>query len=455
MTRSWSLARCLLCAAAALPACSPSNQQPDGSSDIVASDAVTDSGSSRDVVADRGPLPYDAGPPPSCAITASARHIADRPGGDRVADPAQLVRAGDGYFVAARFVQDGVDGGADGGADGGGTTVAVDRAIVLPLGADGTPAASITLRDGAMERTSMTAPRLHTTSAGTLALFQEVRGNASSPDFLLRLHSAVLSDAGAISNARVARERVALPDSTVMAAGVFATAARVENISDGGVVAASPISMLLDAQGMDARPIDVLLTALWPAELFETRMRTRDDGGAMLVYRRGTNLSFIPFDARGVPEPTGTFDVNGPVIPVLDDAVAVGDAVIAAWSRNVAGTTEVRVVVAGFDHAVRLDQEIERFSGEGPTTVSVVPAYGGAALVWKRGVDANARVRVAVVSPDAIVRVAATDLVPMAPNLEGRLAVVADGRAITFVARDGTRPASWGYTFGRACIPSP
>lgn len=404
-------------------------------------------------------MPYDAGPPPACTITASARHIVDRPGGDRVADPAQLVRAGEGYFVAARYVQDAVDASADAGADasteGGAPTTAADRSIVLPLAADGTPAAAVTLRDGTTDRTSMTAPRLHSTSAGTLALFQEVRGNASSPDFLLRLHSAVLSNAGVISSARVARERVALPDSTVMAAGVFATAARVENISDGGVVAASPISILLDAQGMDARATDVLLTALWPAELFETRMRTREDGGAMLVYRRGTNLSFIPFDARGVPEPTGTFDVNGPIVPVLDDAVVVGDAVIAAWSRNVSGTTEVHVVVAGFDHGVRLDQEIERFSGEGPTAVSVVPAYGGAALVWKRGVDANARVRVAVVSPDATVRVPATDLVAMAPNVEGRLAVVADGRAITFVARDGTRPASWGYTFGRACIPSP
>ncbi len=331
--------------------------------------------------------------------------------------------------------------------------VLADRAIVLPLGADGTPRAPVTLRDGVMDGTALTAPRLHRTSTGALALFQEVRGSASAANFLLRLHASALGNDGAVSSTRVARERVALPDSTVMAAGIFGTASRVEAVGDGGIVAASPISLLLDPQGMDVRPADVLLTNVWPTELFETRMRARPDGGAMLVYRRAMQLAFIPFDARGVPEPTGTFDVNNSNVPTLDDAAVAGDAVIAAWSRNIAGTTEVHVVVAGFDHTVRLDQEIERYSGEGPTVVSVVPAYGGAAIVWKRGVDANARVRIAVVAPDATVRVPATDLVT-APNIEGRLAVAIDGRAVSFVARDGTRADRWGYTFGRACLPA-
>ncbi len=417
-----------------------------------------DTGTHADVAIDRGPTPYDAGPPPSCAVMASARHIVDRPGGDRLADPAQLLATSDGYLVAARYVEEraaSADGGVDASADGAvapSVTVA-DRSIVLPLAADGAPRPAVVLRDGATDATSLTAPRLHRTMTGALALFQEVRGSASAPNFLLRLHASALGNDGAVASTRVARERVALPDSTAMAAGIFGTAARVEAVGDGGIVAASPISLLFDSQGMDARATDVLLTSSWPVELFDTRMRTRPDGGAMLVYRRAAQLAFIPFDARGVPEAAGTFDVNGPVVPVLDDAAVVGDGVVAAWSRNVAGTTEVHVVVAGFDHRARLDLEIERYSGEGPTTVTVVPAYGGAALLWRRGVDAAARVRVAVVAPDGTVRVPARDLVS-APNIEGRLAVESDGASLSFVARDGVRSDRWGYTFGRACVPT-
>jgi hypothetical protein len=456
--RYWSL--CLACSLLASFACSQPNPSGDAHADASATDAVMDTGVRTDVVADRAPTPFDAGPAPSCTVTASVRHIVDRPGGDLLADPAQLLATSDGFLVAARYVQQRVGADSDAGAEdashGGGTipvTVLADRSIVLPLDADGTPRAPVTLRDGVMEGTAMSAPRLHRTMNGVLALFQEVRGNASAPNFLLRLHAALLANDGSIMSSRVVRERVALPDSTVITAGVFGTTSRVESVTDGGIVAATPISLLLDAQGMDVRPLDVVLTNIWPNELRESRMRARPDGGAMLVYRNGSRLAFIPFDARGVPEPTGSFDVVGPEIPVLDDATVVGDGVIAGWSRNIAGTTEVHVVVAGFDHGVRLDRELDRFTGEGPTTVSVVPAYGGAALVWRRGVDANARVRIAIVAPDGTVRVPARDLV-MAPNIEGRLQVESDGATLTFVVRDGTRPDRWGYTFGRACVPT-
>jgi hypothetical protein len=61
-------------------------------------------------------------------------------------------------------------------------------------------------------------------------------------------------------------------------------------------------------------------------------------------------------------------------------------------------------------------------------------------------------VRVAVVAPDGTIRVTPTDLVS-APNVTGRLAAVAQGRRVSFVAQDGTAPA-WGYTFGQACLPA-
>jgi hypothetical protein len=405
--------------------------------------------------------PFDAGPLPACEETASAWRVVDRPGGDRLSDPAQMLAVDNGFLVSARYIEERFESAGDGGAgdaspDGAivPVTVLADRAIVIPLAEDGTARPAVTLLDGASAGTTLSPPRLHRTLAGALALFQEIRGNASSPDFMLRLHGAVIGNDGVAGPARVLRERVSQPDSTAIAAGIFGTASRIESVGDGGIVAATPISFLLDAQGGNVRPADNLLTSAWPLEIFEQRMRTRPDNGAVLVYRGRGTLSFIPFNGQGVPEATGTYDVLGTTIPTLDDAAAVGDAVIAAWSRNIAGTTEVHVIVAGLDHRLRLDRELERFSGEGPTVVTVVPAYGGAALLWRRGVDGNARVRVAVVAPDATVRVAPTDLVA-APNLEGRIAAVADGRRLSFVARDGIRADRWGFTFGRACLPSP
>jgi hypothetical protein len=414
-----------------------------------------------DGAVDVAPPPYDAGPAPSCEGAASARRIVDRPGGDRIADPGELLSVGDGYLLGAKYVEERLgdpDGGVgDASLEAGAVihpTVISDRSIVIPLAADGAARPAVTLYDGAGEGAATSAPRLHRTSAGALALFQEVRNNASAPNFLLRTRAAVLGADGAVRSMRIARERVSLPDSTVVAQGIFGVAARIESIGDGGIVAASPISLLLDQQGMDARPADTLLTSVFPTEALEPRMRPRADGGALLLFRHEGRLGFIPFDGRGVAEPARSYEVVGATIPTLDDAAVVSDGVVAAWSRTLAGgMTEVHVVVASRNYELRLDREIERYAGEGPTSVTVIPAYGGAALLWKRGVDAMARVRVAVVAPDGTIRVAPTDLIPV-PGAEGRLSAVADGRRITFVVRDGTRADRWGYTFGRACIPA-
>jgi|LNFM01.1.fsa_nt_gb hypothetical protein len=441
-----------------LSACPGSTNTPD--TGVPVPDVTTVADVLSDAGLDTRPPPYDAGPPPTCTIAAEARHIVDRPGGNRLADPSQLLAVEGGYLVATKYLEErpaSADGGVgDASVDSGMIVpfeIVSDRSIVLPLGADGAPRAPVTLYEGAPMMTTTSPPRLHRTPTGALAILQEIRGSASSTDFLLRLHAAAVANDGTASPARVIRERVALPDTTVMGAGIFGTTSRVESVGDGGLVAASPISILLDLMGQNARPTDVLLTNSWPTEVFEQRMRTRSDNGAVLVYRRGTQMAFIPFDSRGVPEATGTFDVVGANVPTLDDSAALGDGVIGAWSRNIAGTTEVHVVVAGNDHRLRLDQELERFSGEGPTVVSVVAAYGGAALVWRRGVDMRARVRVAIVAPDGTVRVPPMDLVSAA-NIEGRIAVVSEGRQLTFVARDGIRADRWGYTFGRACLPS-
>src|SRR6478609_7229015 len=64
-----------------------------------------------------GPVPiYDAGPAPACSVTAFARHIIDRPGGDQAQAPAGLVRTASGFLVGYHH---GVGGLGDGGTDSG------------------------------------------------------------------------------------------------------------------------------------------------------------------------------------------------------------------------------------------------------------------------------------------------------------------------------------------------
>jgi hypothetical protein len=456
----WELGfRVALCAAG-IAGCSAGSATDAGPVADVGRDAQERSDVEVDAGVDAAPPPYDAGPPPACEGPARVRRVLDRPGGDRVGDPGELLAVGSGFLVPGRYVEervDAVDGGVgDGARDGGAPfarTVLADRAVVIALDREGAPRPAVTLFDGASSGTSAGVPRLHAAGDGVLALAQELRGNASGGDFVLRTRGAVLGADGTLRRAFVARERVSLPESTTVSAGVFGVAFRIDAVADGGLVTASPIGILLDGQGMDARTPDSLLTAVLPSEPRDLRMRARGDGRALLFYTREGQLGFVPFDGRGVPEPTGSFEVRGSTAPTLDDAVSVGDGVIAAWSRTlVGGTTEVRVIVASHGHTLRLNRELERFTGEGGTSVTVVPAYGGAAILWRRGVDAMARIRVSVVSPDGAVRLEPTDLVSV-PAAEGRVSASASGRELSFVVRDGTRADRWGWTFGRACLP--
>ncbi|MDP3275422.1 MAG: hypothetical protein Q8Q09_09530 [Deltaproteobacteria bacterium] len=447
----------------AVAGCSSGPATPDASTDARADTASTpDIVVPTDAPEDRAPIPYDAGPPPSCTVMSSSRRIVDRPGLDHVADPVQLIDTGDGFLVALRAIQmgtstadAGTDASADARADGSvGDSVLSDRSVILPLSQDGTPSAAVTLFDGAPTRSSAYAPQLHRTPTGIIALHEEVRGNASSPEFLLRVHTSIASTRGVVSETRVARNNVSLPDSARIETGVLALGARIESIGDGGLVSAAPISVHLDFSGMNVRAVDTLLTAIYPTEVFDPHTRTTPEGGAIYAYRRLGRLGFIPFTPNGLLEPTGTFDVPGTNVPLLDDVRAVGDGVIAAWSRNnPGGIAEIHVVIASRSHVLRRETELERFTGEGTTAVSVVPVYGGAALLWRRGVDAQARVRIAVVAPDGTIRVPPQDLIAI-PNLEGRVAASAQGRELTIVARDGRTATQWGYSFARVCVPT-
>lgn len=467
ISQSSHLRLAALCLSVAASACGGGNPNGDGAVTDVPNQPTDMGPVPVDVptvdVPERDVQPYDAGPLPGCMTMASMRHVVDRPGGQRVSDPLSILPVNDSFLVTARYVEEvdnSVDGGVGDGAvnDGGrNVTVVSDRSVVIPLGADGTARPAVTLFEGAPTRTSPGQARLHRTPMGVYAMFEEVRGSASSPDFLLRVHSSLIANDGSLVRDMITRERYSLPDSVPINAGILAVGAQIQSIGMGGLVVAAPVAVLLDNMGGNVRPMDNVLTAVWPQDPFDPKLRARYDGGALYFFRREGRLGFVPFGADGRVESPMTYEVAGSNVPVLEDAAQVGDGVIAAWARQIAGgTTEVHVTVAGLDYRLRLEQQLESFSGEGPTQVTVVPAYGGAALLWRRGVDANARVRIAVIAPDGTIRVPPQDLM-MAPNIEGRIAATvvggANGRELAFVVRDGLRAAMWGYSFGRACIP--
>jgi hypothetical protein len=245
----------------------------------------------------------------------------------------------------------------------------------------------------------------------------------------------------------------------VTSGDLLGAAVRIDGVTDAGATVV-PVGMFLAPDGGSLQPGDLTLTGVVPPDLQSAVMRATDDGGAVLFGRtlNPPQFGFVRFYAAGNVDPYGFHPVFGAAVPTVPgptafalDAATVSDAIVAVWSRQVGGRAEVHVVVAGPSGRLRLDQEVESFAGEGATEASAVPAYGGVALLWKRGVDAAARVRVAVVAPEGTVRVPPTDLVA-APDIDGRVVALADGRTVSFVARDGQNRA-WGYTFGRACIP--
>lgn len=425
----------------------PTDAGYDTATDIfVPSDIATDT-------APEAPPPFDAGPEPACTVKPVARHIIDRPGGDRVADPSSLLPVMDGFLVGLRRVDlSSVDGGT---TDGGSLRPSRDSVELLPLDREGLPrSGTVTLYDGVPNGTVTDIPQLFPSPMGAFVVFQESRGNASDPNFLLRLRSTVVNASGVGVSPSVLRERYPRPVMTALASGnLLGVSARIDPIGDSGVVSATPMSMYLSSDGTNLRPQDVNINAFVPLDITDAVLRPAPDGGARMVFRTQGHMGFLRFDATGAIDARGVYEVRGATIPSLDDAAVAGDAVVGVWSRTQpGGRTEVHVVVASDRGQLRLDREIESYTGEGGTVATAVRAYGGVAILWRRGVDTAARVRVAVVQPDGVVRVSPTDLVA-APGVEGRIVAVTEGRKVSFVVRDVQRRV-WGYTFGTACIPA-
>jgi hypothetical protein len=337
-------------------------------------------------------------------------------------------------------------------ADGGRVPVGRDSIDVLALADDGTPRGPATLLyDGAPANATTDNPVLVPSGTGAFLVFQESHGMVGDPGFFVRLRGGVIDAMGMGASPGIFRANYTRPEFTALAnQNLFGFSSRVESNSDAGAVV-TPVSMYVTPTGGMIRANDGDLTNIVPPDAQPFVLTPSDDGGAILVMRTGGQLGLLHFSSQGIADAHGLYTLQGTALPVLDDAASVADGVVAAWSRSNGGTAEVHVLVASDRGALRLDRMLESFMNEGDTVASVVPAYGGAAVLWRRGTGAAARVRFAIVSPDGTVRSEPADLVA-APNVNGRVVAVAHGRRVSFVARDGNAPA-WGYTFGQACLP--
>ncbi len=435
----------LIAATAALAtACSARQASDAGDAIVDASDVML----AQDVAQDIPPPPYDAGPAPACGVTALVRHVADRPGGDRIEPPAGLVRTASGFLAGYHHAD---MGPADGGVGPDAGRPYSDRMEVLSIAEDGTASAPRVVYDGTASGERLLGPVFLAAGSGAYAVFDATRGDPRDPAYDVQLHAGLIAASGVPSTAPVLRARYDVPAMATLASGhLFGVGFAFGAPLDGGILVARPVSISLAADGTELRAGDVDLSVVVPVAFSDPHLCAGDDGDAYYVFREGGRLGFTRFDPSGSPRGRGLFSVAGATLPRVEDAAVAGDGIVAVWSVDALPHASVHAVVVSTDGVLRGQLELDAFDNEGLTVASAVRAYGGVAVLWRRGVGSQARVRVAIVSPDGVLRVPATDLAAT-PGLDGRVVPWASGREIAFIARDGVAPA-WGYVFGRACL---
>lgn len=410
----------------------------DAKADVPAVDlpAVTDAGPP-----DTG-VPYDAGAPPRCDLTAGFGRVLERGPDVRVLEPGALLRRpGGGWTVALR--QSAPRNGGDGGISN------RDTVDLLTLGADGTPARALaTAFTSGAEGTDVATPSAVPLPTGALMVFNETRGFPGGRDFITRVRTAVVGADGATRESRAVLEDHAGPFAATLPDGLpMLVASRVISQGDAGVVA-RPVTFRLTAEGLLANPSGVDITNFLPVDSSSVLFRPHP-GGAAMLYLRDDGLHVTRFEASGVVDPRIRV-TPGLRPPRIDDAALVNDSVVIAWAEALVGMWVVEAAVLGSDGRLLHREELERGTGVVPR-VAVAASYGGAAVLWVRGSADAAALRGAVVQPDGRVRVMARDLMRM-PGAEGRLLAVADGRAVAVVSR--TRPTGDPELgFGRVCLP--
>lgn len=392
---------------------------------------------------DRGP-PYDAGPPPACAVSAFTWHVLDASGGVDTLEPAGLARVPGGYLVVARQ-------GASRVAPPDGSLVrrdTVDVAAVSELGF--LRAGWSTVYDSTAAATDLSLPAVAALADGAMVLFRESRGAQGAEEFTSRLRGASLGASGAARGVDVYLPdrgdafAAPLPDGTVLA-----LSPRLFTVGDAAVAVATPNALHLRADGTVVSAMGVDLTNVIPISAESVLMRPSPTG-AVVVFRVLTDVQVVHFDARGVVD-TRVRISRGVDATRLDDAAVVAGGVVVGWDEPSGDAHAIHAAVLDPDGRIVANTVLERFDGASQPTVAVTATYGGAAVTWLRGAGKTTALRGVVLQPDGAPRGAPRDLLPV-PDADGRLIVVGEGRALAFVARDRVG-ATHGITVGGLCLP--
>jgi len=401
-------------------------------------------GDAGDVVPGDRPAPYDAGPAPACALAAFTRHVLGASPGVDTLELADLVRLGDGYLVTARQAASRV-------APPDGSPARRDTVDVATVtGAGFLRAGWTTLYDSTAAQTDLSLPAAARAGDGAVVLFRESRAVQGAEEFTTRLRGVALGPDGARRGTEVYLPdrgdafAAPLPDGTVLA-----LAPRLLETSDAGFAVATPNAVRVRADGSVVSAMGVDLTNVIPITAESVLMRAAP-WGAAAVFRVFADVHVVHFDASGVVD-TRVPIARGVDALRLDDAAALGPAVVLGWDEPVGSAHAIHAAVLDPDGRVLYNGVLERFEAATQPTVAVTATYGGAAVTWVRGAGEAAVLRGAVLQPDGAVRSAPRDLLPV-PNADGRILAVAEGRALVFVARDRVG-AVRGVTVGGLCLP--
>jgi hypothetical protein len=392
-----------------------------------------------DVGVDAPAAPYDAGEAPVCEGDPIVRPIASATAGYIDGEVAGLVPYRGGFLALWRegaIRGTGVPDGAVGGRDQI-TLLAVD-----PNGVAQREAAVV--RSTAGTRVDLSTPTLTRAGDGALALFRESTGLPGDADFATRVVSVPIDASGAPGGRMPLLDRFSDPIAAGLASGVtLALASRVLEVLDGGAVVASPGAFRVRATGELAAPaIDV--TAFLPASAENVVLRPSGDAAAA-VYKRGSDVYVVRFDAGGLIDSAGPRVTRNLLIPSIDDAAPLAEGTVLVWSEELNGQSVVSTAVLGLDGALRARQVLEQYVGD-LAPVTVVPTYGGATALWLRG----GLLRGATIRPDGVVGVVFDG--PRVPDGAGRIVAVAGGRRITAVTQTGPRGRR-GLSLTRFCLP--
>lgn len=393
------------------------------------------------VTVDTTPAPFDAGPAPRCDLTASARHVLDRTMDSRRTELAGLVPLGDGWATGFRTNVRGADGGA--------SRDTLDLAALAPDGAlRGTVRSVI---DGAALQRDLGVLALTPAAMGARVFVGLTRGVPGAMDFTLGLTLLELDAAGAPRGAaRELGQRLADPRAAVTPDGTTVlVATQLLRGLDAGAVLVRPVYLRLGPDGAMLGAGEIDLNNLLPAEATDLTLRA-GAAGAILFFTQDSVVRFLRFTPAGVLDAFGVYVSRGMEVPRLDDAAVLGDGAVVVWSDHDGARATVRAAALTARGVVLRVLDLDRFEAGARPVVSVVPAYGGAAVTWVQGSGSGARVRAATVQPDGVLRAPAADLVAV-PGAEGRVHASASGRALSFVVRDSTA-AGPGVAFGRGCL---